>query len=151
MPTATITFNLPAAPSRIVDLLKDPKFLASNIPQVVGVEPRSATTATWLVEIKLGPLTRRTEFQGELLDATESRVRFAARGADATIEGQIDLAPQDFQTTALTLRLDMTGAGPLRVVIDGYLKRRVQGDAEAFASSLTKHLAESPPPPSSIS
>ncbi|MFZ0892523.1 MAG: SRPBCC family protein [Thermoplasmata archaeon] len=147
MPTSTITFTLPAAPSRIVDLLKDPRFLASNIPQVVGVVPKTATTATWLVEIRLGPLTRRTEFQGELLEATESRVRFAARGADATIEGQIDLVPQSTETTALTLKLDMMGAGPLRVVIDGYLKRRVQGDAEAFASSLTKHLSEPPPPP----
>jgi carbon monoxide dehydrogenase subunit G len=147
MPTATITFPLPAAPERIVELLQDPKFLASNIPQVVGVQPRSATTATWLVEIKLGPLTRRTEFQGELVEASERRIRFSARGADATIEGQIDLVPQGPHTTALTLRLDMSGAGPLRVVIDGYLKRRVQGDAEAFARSLTKHLSESAPPP----
>jgi carbon monoxide dehydrogenase subunit G len=148
MPTSTITFTLPASPTRIVDLLKDPKFLASNIPQVVGVEPKTATTATWLVEVKLGPLTRRTEFQGELLEATDRRVRFAARGADATIEGQIDLAPQSAGATSLTLRLDMTGAGPLRVVIDGYLKRRVQADAEAFARSLTRHLSESPVPPS---
>ncbi len=145
MPTATIPFTLPAAPDRIVAMLKDPRFLASNIPQVVGVEPKSPTTATWLVEIKIGPLTRRSEFQGELLEASDSRIRFAARGADAVIEGQIDLAPHGERSTAVTLRLKMTGAGPLRVVIDGYLKRRVQGDAEAFAASLTKHLSSEGP------
>jgi carbon monoxide dehydrogenase subunit G len=147
MPSATISFLLPAAPDRIVGLLKDPKFLASNIPQVVGVDVRTTTTATWLVEIKIGPLLRRTEFQGELLEASDQRVRFAARGPEATIAGQIDLVPQDGQSTELTLRLEMSGAGPLRPIIDGYLKRRVQGDAEAFAQSLIRQLGTVASPP----
>ena len=59
----------------------------------MGVQKTSETTALWTVQIKIGPMTRKSVYQGELLEATDGGVRFRATGPEATIEGSLAFVP----------------------------------------------------------
>jgi carbon monoxide dehydrogenase subunit G len=112
---------------------------------VVGVEKTSETTALWTVQIKLGPMTRKSVYQGELLEATDRAVTFRATGPEATIEGSVSFAPASGGTD-VELRLSMKGSGPLRAVVDAYLGKRVREDAEKFARSVEARVGGTAPP-----
>lgn len=111
------------------------------------MEKTSATTALWTVQIKLGPITRKSVYQGELLTATDAGVSFRAAGPEATIEGSVSFVPASGGTDA-ELRLSMKGNGPLKAVVDAYLSKRVREDAEKFASSLRARVGDPAPHPS---
>lgn len=136
MPEATIRFRSPAAVSVLRRLLSDPTFVASSVPQVVAVEKTGETTALWTVAVKLGPMTRRSVYRGELLEASDAGVRFRAEGPEATIEGTISFAPAAPSGTEVGLTLSMKGNGALRSIVDAYLAKRVKEDAEKFVRSL---------------
>lgn len=99
------------------------------------MEKSSETTALWTVLIKIGPISRKSIYHGELLEATDDGVRFRATGPEATIEGSVSFVPAAGGTDA-ELRLSMKGTGPLRAVVDAYLGKRVREDTEKFAASL---------------
>ena len=141
MPEATLRFHTLADPPTLRRLLSDPAFLAETVPQVVGVEKTSETTALWTVQIKIGPIARKSVYQGELLEATDAVVRFRATGPEATIEGSVGFTAASGGTD-VELRLSMKGIGPLRAVVDSYLARRVRNDAEKFALSLGARVGE---------
>jgi carbon monoxide dehydrogenase subunit G len=136
VPEATIAFRSSVDPPTLRRLLAEPTFIAGKIPQVVAVERTSETTALWTVQIKLGPISKKSIYKGELLETTDQTVRFRATGPEATIDGTIVLAPAAPSGTNLTLTLSMKGSGPLRSVVDAYLAKRVREDAEKFASSI---------------
>ena len=143
MPAATTSFRVPADAARIASVLKDLDFLSRAVPNVVRVEPIDATTAIWTVNIKLGPLNRKSVFTGTLLEATDRTFHFRATGSDATIDGVLDLTPLSPSETEVAVSLTMNGAGPLRVVIDNYLGRRIHDDANGFARALQERLRSS--------
>jgi carbon monoxide dehydrogenase subunit G len=147
MPEATLQFHTPAAPSTLRRVLSDVAFVAAGIPQVIGVEKTSETTARWTVQVKLGPITRKSLYDGELLEATDQGVRFRATGPEATIDGTVRFEPNPSGGTEVSLTLSMKGSGPLRAVIDSYLSKRVREDAQKFAASLESR-AGTPPAPS---
>jgi carbon monoxide dehydrogenase subunit G len=146
VPEATLRFHTEADPATLRRLLSDPAFLAESVPQVVGVQKTSETTALWTVQIKIGPMTRKSLYQGELLEATDNVVRFRATGPEATIEGSVSFALVSGGTD-VELRLSMKGSGPLRAVVDAYLGKRVREDAAKFAESLGNRVRGSPPGP----
>ncbi len=135
MPEATLRFHVGADAATLRRLLSDPAFVATNVPQVVGVEKTSETTALWTVQVKIGPMSRKSVYRGELLESGEHGVRFRAVGPEATIEGALAFAPSAAGTD-VDLRLTMTGRGPLRPVVDAYLGKRVRDDAAKFAENL---------------
>jgi carbon monoxide dehydrogenase subunit G len=145
MPEATIRFHAPTDPGTLRRLLSDPAFVAGNVPQVVGVEKTSETTARWTVQIKIGPMTRKSVYDGELVEATDTLVRFRATGPEATIEGTVSFAPAPSGGTEAELTLSMKGSGPLRAVLDAYLGKRVREDAEKFAKNVEARVGSSPP------
>jgi carbon monoxide dehydrogenase subunit G len=147
MPVSSIQFRASASVGRLRQLLADPTFVASRIPQVVAVERTSDTTARWTVQIKLGPMTRTSVYEGELLEQSESGVRFRAKGPESTIDGYLGFAPDTPDTTNVTLTLTMKGQGPLRAVVDAYLAKRVKEDAAKFAQALCDFFAAPPGPP----
>ncbi len=57
------------------------------------MEKSSETTALWTVLIKIGPISRKSIYHGELLEATDDGVRFRATGPEATIEGSVSFVP----------------------------------------------------------
>jgi carbon monoxide dehydrogenase subunit G len=144
VPEATVTLRSAADPPSLRRLLADPTFVASSVPQVVSVERTSETTALWTVLIKLGPISKKSLYRGELLEATDALVRFRATGNEATIEGTVRLTPAAPAGTELALTLTMNGTGPLRSVVDAYLGKRVREDAEKFAAALDR-AAGGPP------
>jgi carbon monoxide dehydrogenase subunit G len=146
VPESTLRFHAAADPPTLRRLLSDPRFLAESVPQVVGVEKTSETTALWTVQIKIGPITRKSLYQGELLEASDDRVRFRATGPEATIEGSVSFVPASGGTD-IELKLSMKGSGPLRSVVDAYLGRRVPEDAEKFAESLRTRVGGPAPGP----
>jgi carbon monoxide dehydrogenase subunit G len=148
MPEATIRFHSPAPASELRRLLSDPTFVASSIPQVIAVERTGDTTALWTVEVKLGPMVKKSVYRGELVEASDAGVRFRAQGPEATIEGTLSFAPADPSGTDVGLTLRMQGNGALRVVVDAYLAKRVKTDAEKFVQSLEERVGrpEAPPP-----
>jgi carbon monoxide dehydrogenase subunit G len=148
MPEATIRFASRTPTARLARLLSDPTFVAGGIPQVVAVERTGETTALWTVEVKIGPISRKSVYRGELLGASESEVRFRAEGPEATIDGSVKLHPSATGGTDVEFTLAMKGLGPLRAVVDAYLAKRVRGDAERFAQSLDDR-AGSPSAPTS--
>jgi carbon monoxide dehydrogenase subunit G len=144
MPEASIQFRAAAGVDRLRQLLADPTFVASQIPQVIAVERTSDRTARWTVQIKIGPMTRTSIYEGELVDQSDSGVRFRARGPESTIEGYLGFAPDTPDATNVTLTLTMKGQGPLRAVVDAYLAKRVKEDAAKFARALSDHLSGPP-------
>jgi carbon monoxide dehydrogenase subunit G len=145
VPEATLKFHAPTDPATLRRLLSDPTFVAGSIPQVVGVETTSPTTARWTVQVKVGPITRKGVYEGELVEATESSVRFRATGPDATIEGTVAFSPSPAGGTDAELTLSMKGSGPLRSVLDAYLAKRVREDAEKFAKSVEARVGPAAP------
>jgi len=145
MPEASLKFHAPTDPATLRLLLSDPAFVAGSIPQVVAVEKTSDTTARWTVQIKVGPMTRKSVYDGELVEATDSLVRFRATGPEATIEGTVSFVPGSAGGTDAELTLSMKGSGPLRSVLDAYLGKRVREDAEKFAKSIEARVGPSPP------
>jgi carbon monoxide dehydrogenase subunit G len=144
MPEATIRFLSPAGPSELRRILSDLSFVASNVPQVLSVEKTGETTALWTVQVKLGPMTRKSVYQGELLEANDARVRFRAQGPEATIEGTLSFTAATPSGTDVALTLSMKGNGPLRAVVDAYLGKRVREDAEKFAQGLANRVGGPP-------
>jgi carbon monoxide dehydrogenase subunit G len=144
MPEATIHFTTRADVPTLSRLLSDPTFVAASVPQVVGVEQTGPTTALWTVEVKLGPITRKSLYRGELVEATASGVRFRAEGPEATIEGSVRFAPSVAGGTDVEFTLSMKGLGALHAVVDAYLSKRVKSDAEKFAQSLEARVGTSP-------
>lgn len=140
MPASTVRFRAPVAATELRRLLSDPAYVANLIPQVVAVERTSDATALWTVAVKLGPMTRKSVYQGELVEASDAGVRFRATGPEATIEGTLAFAPTPPAGTDVTLTLTMTGVGALRAVVDAYLGKRVGPDAEQFARNLEAKL-----------
>ena len=144
MPEANVSFRSSASVGELRRLLSDPTFVASSIPQVVAVERTGETTALWTVEVKLGPMTKKSLYRGELLDATDAGVRFRAQGPEATIEGTLAFAPAVPSGTDVALTLSMKGNGALRSVVDAYLGRRVRDDAEKFVRALEERVGRPP-------
>lgn len=144
MPEATVRFRTRADPLTLRKLLSDPTFVAGHIPQVVGVERTSETTARWTVLIALGPIRRKSVYEGELVEATDSSVTFRAVGPEATIEGRVSFVPKRSGGSDAELTLSMKGSGPLKAVVDAYLARRVREDAERFAQGLEARVKKSP-------
>lgn len=136
MPETSVRFHTPTDPATLRRLLADPTFVAGCIPQVIAVEKTSETTARWTVQIKLGPISRKSLYEGQLLESTDTTVRFRSTGPEATIEGTVAFASDPAGGTNVTLTLSMKGTGPLRTVIDSYLAKRVREDAAQFARSL---------------
>ena len=147
MPEASLRFHSAVAAAELRRRLSDPTFVASNIPQVLAVEPTGPTTANWTVEVKLGPMVKKSLYRGELLEASDARVRFRADGPEATIEGALTFAPAEPAGTDVGLTLAMKGNGALRAVVDAYLAKRVKGDAEQFVANLERRLAGPSPAP----
>ena len=145
MPDATIRFTTRADVATLGRLLADPSFVAAGIPQVVAVETTGPTTALWTVEVKLGPITRKSLYRGELLESTPTGVRFRADGPEATIEGRVVFAPSATGGTEVEFTLSMKGLGPLHAVVDAYLAKRVRTDAEKFAKSLEERVGPAAP------
>jgi carbon monoxide dehydrogenase subunit G len=147
MPEAKLEFHTPTDAAHLRQLLSDPTFVAGSIPQVVGVEKTSPTTARWTVQIKIGPMIRKSVYAGELLEASDAGVRFRATGPEATIEGMLAFAAGASGGTDVGLTLTMKGSGPLRAVLDAYLAKRVREDAESFARSLAARVGSGAAPP----
>jgi carbon monoxide dehydrogenase subunit G len=146
MPEATIRFQSPASAPELRRLLSDPTFVASSIPQVIAVEKTGETTALWTVEIKLGPMVRKSVYRGELVEASDAGVRFRAQGPEATIEGALSFAPATPSGTEVGLTLSMKGNGALRSIVDAYLAKRVKEDAARFVHHLEERVGRAPPP-----
>jgi carbon monoxide dehydrogenase subunit G len=139
-PEATVEFRAAATAAKLRELLADPSYVAGLIPQVVAVKPISPTTAQWTVLVKVGPISRKSEYSGELLEASDAGVRFRATGPEATIEGRLAFVPVAEDATEVRLTLTMTGQGALRAVVDAYLAKRVKPDADQFVRSLEARL-----------
>ncbi|HLM70889.1 MAG TPA: SRPBCC domain-containing protein [Thermoplasmata archaeon] len=144
MPEATIRFATKADTQTLVRLLSDPTFVAAGIPQVISVERTGETTALWTVEVKLGPISRKSLYRGELLGASDSEVRFRAEGPEATIDGSVKFTSAAVGGTDVEFTLTMKGLGPLHAVVDAYLTKRVRSDAEKFAKSLEERVGNVP-------
>ena len=144
MPEATIRFRSRADVATLSRFLSDPTFVASNVPQVVAVERTGETTALWTVEVKLGPIARKSLYHGELLESSDAGVRFRAAGPEATIEGSVRFTSVPTGGTDVEFTLSMKGVGPLRSVVDAYLSKRVRSDAEKFAKSLDERVGGAP-------
>jgi carbon monoxide dehydrogenase subunit G len=144
MPESTIRFSTRADAPTLLRLLSDPTFVAANIPQVVAVERTGERTALWTVQIKLGPISRKSLYRGELIESNDAGVRFRAEGPEATIEGAVRFAPASAGGTDVEFTLSMKGLGPLHSVVDAYLSKRVKSDAETFAKRLEDRVANPP-------
>lgn len=139
MPESSASFRSGAPPGRLRELLADPTFVASVMPEVVKVVKTGPTTALWTVRLTLGPLTRESQYQGELLSASDTEVRFRANGPEATVEGTVTLAPAG-DGTDVGVRLLAQGKGALRAIVDSVLARRLKDDVRRFSKSLEEKV-----------
>jgi carbon monoxide dehydrogenase subunit G len=142
VPEASVTFHSASLGPRLRELLSDPAFVASIMPEVVKVEKTGPATANWTVRLTLGPLKRESQYQGELLSANDVEVRFRATGPEAVVEGTVAFAAAPAGGTEVTVTLAANGRGALRAVVDAYLAKRVKDDVRRFATSLEARVAQ---------
>jgi carbon monoxide dehydrogenase subunit G len=141
MPTASVSIVCPAGVGEVSAQLQDLDFLSGTVPDVISIQRLSATSAEWTVRTKVGLLTRTMVFRGDLLEATESRIRFHAEAKEATIDGTINLSSEGSQTTRVHLNLQAAGKGALGPIIDNLLRSRIGREAEKFGTRLQERFS----------
>lgn len=133
MPTSEARFRCSAGADKVLALLQDLTFLSSAVPGVEKVERVDDRTALWTVRMKVGPFQRVSVYRGEVLTATSEEVEFRATGAEATVNGHIQVQPAGSDASDVTVRIAADGSGSLKPIVDSVLAKRLPNDVADFA------------------
>ena len=136
MPKAETEFECDAPAERVMRVLQDITFLASVVPGVQKVEKVDDRTALWTVTARIGFLERTSIFRGEILETTAERVEFRATSPDAVIHGKLQVREVSPGCSVVGIRLDASGQGTLKPIVDNILARRLNGDIESLSQKL---------------
>lgn len=148
MPSAESSFDCRGKPEAIAALLVDPAFLASTIPGIIGVELLGPHEANWSLEIRQGPITRRTTLRGRYDRENDGSIRFSAEGGELSLTGRVWLRAADTETTRVTVGLEYEGRGPLRYIINNLLRKALNDYPNELRAKLESRLQGPAPAPS---
>src|SRR3989442_1422227 len=110
------------------------------VPGVQSVEILDETRARWNLKVKIGPLSQDIEVLTETLEQVPLKHgKFRGQAENMDITGTIDLAP-DGKSTKVTYTMTVQAKGPLARIMDNFMKTRLKGQTEEFATNIKKSL-----------
>jgi carbon monoxide dehydrogenase subunit G len=118
MPESKIRLIVAGSAESIWPILTDPAFLASTIPGIISVVPRTPSEATWTIEIRQGFIHRKLTLEVIFRPSHGFEATFSAQAKEVQVEGSVRLAEADVGRTAVELQIHYEGKGPLRHIIN---------------------------------
>ena len=140
MTKASSSFSCDAPPAAVLATLSDIDFLAASIPGVVKVEKLDERTALWTVHARVGFLERTSVFRGEIVHSSDHDVQFRATGAEATVDGQLDVARLGADRSQVSISLDLRGEGPLGPIVEAVMGRRLSSDVQDLGRKVQERV-----------
>src|SRR2546427_673488 len=120
--------------------MDDMRKIRGCVPGVQSVEILDETRARWNLKVKIGPLSQDIEVLTETLEQVPLKHgKFRGQAENMDITGTIDLAP-DGKSTKVTYTMTVQAKGPLARIMDNFMKTRLKGQAEEFATNIKKSL-----------
>ena len=140
MPSASVTITCDQSPSRVKSALSDLSFIASAVPDLKSVEKLTETKAIWNAQVKFGFIEKTIALESEVTKSTESEIGFRAEGSETAINGSVLIKPIDGGKSELILALAIEGKGPLKAVIDNYMRKKLRDDIQKVGRNFEEKL-----------
>lgn len=145
MPRREASIEVAASPTELWRFLRDFEALCSCIPGVERIEVADTRNAVLTVREKIGVVPMVLALQATIEREDPPRSLHAiARAEHLTMAIDVALQPSGTKTLLHTV-FDVTGSGPLKAIVDNLFERRATERTAAFADSLGKRFAASPP------
>jgi uncharacterized protein len=140
VPQDSVAFEVKAPPEKVWAFLSDMRKIGSCVPGVQSVEILDDTHARWNLKVKIGPLSQTFVVMTETLEQIPlSRGRFRGTAENMDMEGTVELSPQG-DGTRVQYTMNVQAKGPLARIMDNFMKSRLKGQTEEFASNVRKAL-----------
>jgi len=120
--------------------MTDLNFIASAIPDLESVEKLTETKAIWNAQVKFGFVEKTIAMESEVTRSTESEIGFRAEGSEVMISGSVLINPIDGEKSEVTLTLRLEGKGPLKAIIDNYMRKKLQDDIHEIGRNIEGKL-----------
>lgn len=140
MPVSRTRLIVAGKAESIWPILTDPAFLASTIPGIISVVPRSASEATWTIEIRQGLIRRKMTLEVVFRPSDGFEATFTAQAKEVHLAGSVRLAGDDAGQTAVELQIQYDGIGPLRHLINNVASRAFEEYPDLVRTRLESRL-----------
>jgi uncharacterized membrane protein len=140
MPEATseICFNLPLV--SVWGFISDLKNIASCLRFIGGVE-KTVDSLIWKVKVPMSITTRTSVLKSEITEIEEKKtLSWIARGEHLKWSGKFDLEEIEDKKTRAKIRLEVTGLGPMAMIINPTAALQIKNQLKYFVEQLKKNL-----------
>jgi carbon monoxide dehydrogenase subunit G len=140
MPEASleICFNLPS--TFVWGFISDLKNIASCLRFIGGVE-KTVNSLIWKVKVPMSITTRTSVLKSEITEIEEKRsLSWIARGEHLKWSGRFDLEKVEEKKTRAKIKLEVTGLGPMAMIINPTAALQIKNQLKYFVEQLKKNL-----------
>ena len=140
MPEATseMYFNLPL--SSIWEFISDLSKIASCLRFVSGVE-KTSDSLIWKVKIPMSITTRTSVLKSKITEIEEEKkLSWIAKGEHLQWGGSFDLEEIEEARTRAKIKLEVTGLGPMAMIINPTAALQIKNQLKFFIEQLKKNL-----------
>ena len=131
------TFEIPAPPKAVWDIIADPKKRAKSISVVRSFETTGDRTAIWHVSLPIPGIKRTIRVKTEDIDVDEpSYVRFVGRSKAMNVQGEHVLEATG-TGTKITNRFSVDGRFP---GVEAYFKRKLDDEISNLEALVREEL-----------
>jgi len=131
------TFEIPATPAAVWDVISDPETRARSISVVTGFETTGDRTAVWHVSLPIPRLNRTIEVETEDVEIDEpSYVRFVGRSKAMNVQGEHILEGTE-KGTRVTNRFRVKGRLP---GVETYFKRKLDDELANLEATVRERI-----------
>ncbi len=132
------TFEIPAAPAAVWDVISDPETRARSISVVTGFETTGDRTAVWHVSLPIPRLNRTIEVETEDVEIDgPTYVRFVGRSKAMNVQGEHILEGTE-DGTRVTNRFRVEGRLP---GVETYFKRKLDDELANLETTVREETA----------
>jgi carbon monoxide dehydrogenase subunit G len=137
MPSTSIAFTVKSPPERVFELSHDLETLGSLVPDVTKVEVVDEENAYWHMSVKVGFMRRETKLHTTITELVPPRrAGFRGESDQLVMSGSVDLSPLPDGGTEVSCKIEASGKGPIKYIINSALQDRLSKAAAAFAENL---------------
>ncbi|OGC84908.1 MAG: hypothetical protein A2W07_08450 [candidate division Zixibacteria bacterium RBG_16_43_9] len=140
MPEASleICFNLPS--TFVWGFISDLKNIASCLRFIGGVE-KTADSLIWKVKVPMSITTRTSVLKPEITQIDEGKsLSWLAQGEHLQWGGRFDLEEMEDKKTRAKIKLEVTGLGPMAMIINPTAALQIKNQLKYFVEQLKKRL-----------
>lgn len=131
------TFEIPAPPKAVWEIIADPKKRAQSISVVKSFETTGDRTAVWHVSLPIPGIKRTIRVKTEDIDVDEpSYVRFVGRSKAMNVQGEHILEATE-TGTKITNRFSVDGRFP---GVEAYFKRKLDDEISNLEALVREEL-----------